>query len=138
MTTTHTLVPYIDRPNKNGRQYDDEAIDKIVAEFNTRETPMYGQMGFPESPIQITSNASHEVTKIWKDGTQLMGEVAVFDNHDGKILQKLIEAKQVVFRSRSAGTIAEDGTVNIHALYSFDAIPTDNDAFKTEINDTRR
>jgi len=42
-----------------------------------------------------------------------------------------MDADLIVFRPRSAGIVNEDGTVNIHQIYSFDAIPKSEDAWKS-------
>ena len=128
------LIPYTNKPNANGRVYTPEAIDKMVELFNEREMPMYGQVGYPQDilgvPVFDTSlqKVSHIVSSIKKVDGYLVGDIKILDTPYGKHLQRLI--KGVVFRPRSAGTVdVETGIINIHKIYSFDAIPRDEDAF---------
>jgi len=132
------LIPYFDKPNANGRIYTEECIDNMVAQFNERIVPMFGQMGFPDDCMSPITMASHEVTKIWKDpdAKQLMGEIKLIDTPDGRAISEMVKRGMIVFRSRSLGTVNPDNTVNITKLISFDAISYQDDGFNPDIKPT--
>jgi hypothetical protein len=90
-------------------------------------------MGFPEDMEINLSRVSHDVERIWVEDSILYGEIRVLDTPEGEKIKNImsgIDDRSIVFRSRSAGTVNKDGTVNIEKLFSFDAIPKDQDPYK--------
>ena len=121
--------------NQNGRMYTKEAIEKMITDFNKikeRGTPAYGEMGMNGGTDISLSKISHIVDELHFDGDRLYGEIKILDTDAGKKLKPLIEEGQVVFRSRSIGSVNEDGIVEVKKLISFDAIPAWEDPFRPE------
>lgn len=122
--------------NLNERIYTEEAVNEMVNQFMEKKNSIgvfFGQMGFPEDMEINLSRVSHDVERIWVENNILYGEIRVLDTPEGEKIKNImsgIEDRPIVFRSRSAGTVNEDGTVNIQKLLSFDAIPKDQDPYK--------
>jgi hypothetical protein len=66
------------------------------------------------------------------ENNTLYGEIRILDTPEGNKIRDIMAEvdRSVVFRSRSTGSVNEDGTVNIEKLISFDAIPKDQDPYK--------
>ena len=125
----------VNEVNQNGRMYTKEAVKQMIEDFERnrdRVGAFYGQMGMNEGMDINLSKISHTVDELHFDGDRLYGEIKILDTDAGKKLKPLIEEGQVVFRSRSIGTVNEDGMVEVKKLISFDAIPSWEDAFKPE------
>lgn len=125
----------IGEKNLNGRIYTEEAVNEMVNQFtwirNTNGV-FFGQMGFPEDLDVNLSKVSHSVERIWVENNTLYGEIRILDTPEGNKIRDIMAEvdRSVVFRSRSTGSVNEDGTVNIEKLISFDAIPKDQDPYK--------
>ena len=125
----------VNEVNQNGRMYTKEAVKQMIEDFERnrdRVGVFYGQMGMNEGTDINLSKISHTIDELHFDGDRLYGEIKILDTDAGKKLKPLIEEGQVVFRSRSIGSVNEDGTVEVKKLISFDAIPSWEDAFKPE------
>jgi hypothetical protein len=124
--------------NLNERVYTREAAEKMVSDFKEKRNKIgafFGQIGFPESsaPDILLNKVSHDVQDVWIAGDSLWAEIKILDTPYGKTLKSIMESRglenSIVFRSRSAGTVNENGEVKIDKLFSFDAIDRKDDAF---------
>ncbi len=124
--------------NLNERIYTMEAAEKMVKDFKEKRNKIgafFGQLGFPESSAEniLMGNVSHDVQDVWIAGDSLWAEIKILDTPAGKTLKSLMESRglenHIVFRSRSAGTVNENGEVKINQLFSFDAIHSKDDSF---------
>jgi hypothetical protein len=125
----------IGEKNLNGRIYTEEAVNEMVNQFMWKRNTngvFFGQMGFPEDMDVSLSKVSHSVERIWVENNTLYGEIRILDTPEGNKIRDIMAEvdRSVVFRSRSTGSVNEDGTVNIEKLISFDAIPKDQDPYK--------
>jgi hypothetical protein len=130
-----TVLLKIGEKNLNERIYTEEAVNEMVNQFMEKRNTngvFFGQMGFPEDMEVNLSKVSHNVERIWVENNTLYGEINILDTPKGKELKNIMSEidNSIVFRSRSIGTVNEDGTVNIQKIISFDAIPKDQDSFK--------
>ena len=137
--------------NLNGRIYTRETAELMVEQFNQKVAEhgfFFGQLGFGDSADTTTlQRASHNVNEISIRQDRVVGDITIMDTPEGKALKLLVETQmkgyqgvlvemtnpcggKVVFRPRSTGTVNEDGTVEIHELISFDAVPVEDDSFK--------
>jgi len=121
--------------NENGRIYPNEALEKMVNDFQevkNRQGCMIGENGYPdENNFTITlNNVSHQILDVWIDGDTLYGKIKILDTENGRKVSKMLEDNNLVFRSRSIGTVGDDKKVTVQRLISFDAVAADTDAFK--------
>ncbi len=134
--------------NANGRMYDEKALADAVEQFNQLDHPMYGSIGYPESPVISLSSATHKVNsiklkydkiprklkkKLKKFGQlnnhcSLIGEIELFDNDLVKAVNDNI--KNMVVRPMGFGDISKDGVVKNYNLITFNLIDKDTDSFK--------
>jgi hypothetical protein len=122
------LIPYFDKENLNHHMYTESTVDEIIKKFNDRSIPMYGHLGFPETP-EIITDFSHIISKMWKENNQLLGSVTVLDTPKGEILKELLNTcAQLVCRLSCTGTI-NDKIVNIKDNLKFNFIPITADSF---------
>lgn len=128
MKITRQIIPYLDKLNLNDRVYTEEAIDKMIEDFNSKEHTVYGEIGYNTGDVHLT-NTSHVVTKLFKKNGQLWAEMKVIDTKSGNDLKKMIAEDSVRFRTNCIGTINEDKTVNVEKFISVSAIDKSNDAF---------
>jgi hypothetical protein len=100
--STETIFEGLDLPNKNGRIYTREALEKAIAEWEGKE--MLGTIGMPpnDRPVDINM-VSHIITNLHIDGDKVTGTIKVLDTPLGIELQKLIDSKTVEVAYRSAG-----------------------------------
>lgn len=124
---------YANVKNSNDRIYTQEALDKIKEQLSEqiKKGRALGELGHPDRFEVTLNNTSHLVTDIYQEDDVLYGDIRILDTPRGRDLQNLMDADLIVFRPRSAGIVNEDGTVNIHQIYSFDAIPKSEDAWKS-------
>ncbi len=128
----------IDECNRNKRRY-----PRSVWDTNLSPTSNFGKalaekrvLGRLEHPVEgedgkVKENklkeASHLVTKVWIEGTDVIGETLILNTPDGKILQELFSVGVPVgISSRGAGEVAEQGDEEIvqdgYMLETFDFV----------------
>ena len=129
-TFTATLLR-LNEVNLNGRIYrDNENLRESIKDFNDRQKKMgvaYGELGYPDTFDTNLGNVSHCIKNVRIEGDNVVGDIRVLDTEKGNILQEKLN--EMVIRPRAAGNTNADGTVNISRVYSFDAIPKDEDSF---------
>lgn len=124
----------IGEKNLNDRIYTEEAVNKMIDQFNEKRNAygvFFGQMGFPEDMEIHFQHITHDVERIWVEDNTLYGEIKLLDTPKGNDIKNIMSEmdRAIVFRARSIGSVNEDGTVNIEKLISFDAIPKDQDPY---------
>lgn len=129
MKITTPIVPYLDKLNLNDRMYTEEAIDKMIEDFNSKKHTIYGEIGYNTGDVHLT-NVSHVITKLFKKDRQLWAEMKVLETEKGRELEKMIEADLVKFRTNCEGTVNEDKTVNVTKFITVAAIDKSTDAFE--------
>lgn len=127
MILENQILLKINTVNKNNRIYDDAAAATIVEQCKHKF--MYGQLGYPDTSDfnSISLNATHISFNIRRVDNDILGDIHLMDNDNGKKLLEIID--NIVFRPRSFGSIADNNVVKIDKLITFDAILKDEDAF---------
>jgi len=68
------------------------------------------ELDHPESSIVNLNNVSHNITKVWWDGNNVMGELMLLNTPSGKIAQELISAGiPLGISSRGMGSVKQIG-----------------------------
>lgn len=129
--------------NKNRRMYPEAVLKSNVERLNEaiKNRGLVGELDHPSDSIIHFENCSHLVTKLWWEGSVLMGEGEVLKTPSGLVLKSLIEAGvRVGISSRGVGNGAtnEEGVLVIgesYKLITFDAVadPSTFAAFQQKI-----
>jgi hypothetical protein len=125
--------------NGNGRVYPKDILLKQIEKYIegpiTQKTAM-GELDHPESSIVNLNNVSHNITKVWWDGNNVMGELMLLNTPSGKIAQELISAGiPLGISSRGMGSVKQIGeTVEVQEdfeLLCFDlvSVPSTPEAY---------
>ena len=99
--------------NGNGRVYPKDIllkqIDKYMEGPVAQNTAM-GELDHPESSIVNLNNVSHNITKVWWEGNNVMGELVLLNTPSGKIAQEIIMAGiPLGISSRGMGSVKQLG-----------------------------
>jgi len=116
--------------NGNGRVYPREILEKQIEKYiqgPVKSNTAMGELDHPESSIVNLSNVSHNITRVWWDGNNVMGELMLLNTPAGKIAQELIAANiPVGISSRGMGSVKQIGeTVEVQddfELVAFDLV----------------
>ena len=120
--------------NQNGRRYPEKILKREIEKYvkgPVRERRALGELDHPESSVINLQNVSHNVTKIWWNGNDVMGSVEILSTPAGNILKELFRNGITVgISSRGMGSVKEnygDGTVEVQddfELLCFDFVST--------------
>ncbi len=137
--------------NQNGRIYPKNVLmreaKKYVDNF-IKDRRALGELDHPESSVVSLSNASHNITEMHWDGSDLVGTVEVLSTPAGNILKELFRSGvKVGISSRGLGSVKEiheDGgnpTVEVQddfELIAFDFVsqPSTHGAFLSPVNES--
>ena len=107
------LVQAADKPNANKRIYDYDTLAKQVEQYiegPITEKRAFGELDHPESSVINLRNVCHNITKLWWEGKNLMGEFEVLDTPSGNILRELfLKGCTVGVSSRAMGSVKPIG-----------------------------
>lgn len=99
--------------NGNGRVYPREILEKQIekyAEGPIKTNTAMGELDHPDSSIINLNNVSHNITKVWWEGNNVMGELMLLNTPAGKIAQELISAGiPLGISSRGMGSVRQIG-----------------------------
>lgn len=98
-----------DTKNGNGRVYSEQLWNKVLGDKDLREAlkarRMTGEVEHPDDGTTKLSRVSHVVTKLERNGKEVIGEAEILNTPAGLILQELFRAGvQVGISSRGSGT----------------------------------
>lgn len=138
----NVVLQRADAKNQNGRIYPLNILmreAKKYQEFITERRAL-GELDHPESPVVNLKNASHNITRMWFNGQDLMGELEVLSTPCGNILKELLKNDiKLGISSRGLGSVKElgEGTVEVaddFNLICFDVVsnPSTQGAFINE------
>lgn len=125
--------------NGNGRVYPKEILAEQIKKYMegpiSQNTAM-GELDHPESSIINLNNVSHNITRVWWEGNNVMGELILLNTPSGKIAQELISAGiPLGISSRGMGSVRQIGeTVEVQddfELLCFDlvSVPSTPEAY---------
>lgn len=107
------LVQAADKPNANKRIYDYETLAKQVQLYSDgpiKERRALGELDHPESSVINLKNVCHNITRLWWEGKNLMGEFEILDTPSGNILKELfLNNITVGVSSRAMGSVTPIG-----------------------------
>jgi hypothetical protein len=99
--------------NGNGRVYPRDILEKQIEKYidgPVKSNTAMGELDHPESSIVNLNNVSHNITKVWWEGNNVMGELVLLNTPAGKIAQELISAGiPLGISSRGMGSVRQIG-----------------------------
>jgi len=118
-------------PNKNNTVYPRSILNKIVSDFNEKETQdLLGQLGMPDDGRVHFSKVSHAVRELRMSGDKLVADIEIMDTPCGKQLVDLIESGMIAFRLQGVGSTHLKGIVKVvddgYKMISINAVSTEN------------
>tara|TARA_R100000008_G_scaffold77577_1_gene58073 strand:- start:252 stop:848 length:597 start_codon:yes stop_codon:yes gene_type:complete len=99
-----------DVQNGNGRIYPHSILEREMKNYTklVKERRALGELDHPDDSVINLKNASHMVTEVWWDGSNVMGKVKVLNTPSGKILQELVnDGVKLGISSRGLGSVSE-------------------------------
>jgi len=131
--------------NQNGRVYPKDILEREVQNYidgPVAEKRAMGELDHPESSVINLQNVSHNITKCWWDGDDVMGEFEILSTPAGNILKALFAAGLTVgVSSRGMGSVEEnlmEGTVEVQddfelLCWDFVSTPSTHGAFVSPV-----
>ena len=104
------IMQKADTRNGNGRVYPAKVLMREVETYKklVKERRALGELDHPDDSVINLRNASHMVTDIWADGSNVMGKVQVLNTPSGNILRSLVESGvKLGISSRGMGSVSE-------------------------------
>jgi hypothetical protein len=104
------IMQKADAVNGNGRVYPHKILSREVENYQklVKENRALGELDHPEDSIINLRNASHMITEVWWNGSDVMGKAKVLDTPSGKILRSLVESGVTLgISSRGMGSVTE-------------------------------
>ena len=108
-------------PNRNGRLYQTEILDKEVGRYMAESVAKgraYGELGHPDGPAINLDRVSHIITELRRDGDNFIGKAKISSTPMGTIAAGLIEdGAQLGVSSRGMGSLKEnkDGIMEVQS-----------------------
>ena len=129
--------------NQNGRVYSRQILERESGKYQELidDRRALGELDHPESSVVNLQNVSHNVTKMWWEDNNLVGEVEVLGTPSGNILKELFKSGITLgISSRGMGTTREhEGKTLVNddfELVAFDFVsnPSTRGAFLEPVN----
>ena len=128
------VIQRAEAKNQNGRIYPKEILEREIENYingPVRESRALGELDHPESSVINLQNVSHNITKVYWNGDDVMGEVEILSTPAGNILKELFRNGITVgISSRGMGSVKDnvnEGTVEVQddfELLCFDFVST--------------
>lgn len=100
-----------DQPNRNGRLYPFEVLNKEAERYNEEYVTKgraFGELGHPEGPTINLERVSHLIKSLKAEGKDFYGKAKLLDTPYGNIVKNLIgEGAQFGVSTRGMGTLEE-------------------------------
>ena len=97
--------------NGNGRVYRKETLKREVNNYQKaiNDRRSLGELDHPDDSVINLKNASHIVTRLWWQESDVMGKIEVLDTPSGKILKDLVKANvKLGISSRGLGSVKQE------------------------------
>ena len=114
------VIQRAEAKNQNGRIYPKEILEREIENYingPVKERRALGELDHPESSVINLQNASHNITKVYWNGDDVMGEVEILSTPAGNILKELFRNGITVgISSRGMGSVKDnmsEGTVEV-------------------------
>ena len=108
------ILATVEVKNGNGRYYSKELWERELKKYNVlvKERRACGELDHPDSQVINLKNVSHNISKLWWDGDNVMGAIELLPTPSGNILKALIGAGiKVGVSSRGMGSLKQVGEV---------------------------
>ena len=108
------ILATVEVKNGNGRYYSKELWERELEKYNVlvKERRVCGELDHPDSQVINLKNVSHNISKLWWDGDNVMGSIELLPTPSGNILKALIGAGiKVGVSSRGMGSLKQVGEV---------------------------
>ena len=131
--------------NQNGRIYPREILEREIENYingPVKERRALGELDHPESSVINLQNASHNITKVYWNGDDVMGEVEILSTPSGNILKELFRNGITVgISSRGMGSVKDnmsEGTDEVQddfelLCFDFVSTPSTHGAYMTPV-----
>ena len=98
-----------DLPNRNGRMYRGDILEREVNRYNTeyvKENRAFGELGHPSGPNINLERVSHMTQKLVREGSNFVGKAKIMDTPYGQIVKNLMsEGAKLGVSSRGMGSL---------------------------------
>ena len=137
------VIQRAEAKNQNGRIYPREVLEREIEKYiegPVRESRALGELDHPESSVINLQNVSHNITKVYWNGDDVIGEVEILSTPAGNILKELFRNGITVgISSRGMGSVKDnmsEGTVEVQddfelLCWDFVSTPSTQGAFMT-------
>lgn len=135
------VIQRAEAKNQNGRIYPREVLEREIENYingPVKERRALGELDHPESSVINLQNTSHNITKVYWNGDDVMGEVEILGTPAGNILKELFRNGITVgISSRGMGSVKDnvnEGTVEVQddfelLCWDFVSTPSTQGAF---------
>jgi hypothetical protein len=118
MKTFTTIVETLGSPNRNGRTYTKEVMQRVIdSNYNK-----LGLFGMPTSTIISLEKVSHKIDNLRIVDRDLLCDVTILETPMGKILSSLSSNVDVQYRLVGAGDVDENGVVSNYTMNYISAV----------------
>ena len=98
-----------DLPNRNGRMYRGDILEREVNRYNTeyvKENRAFGELGHPSGPNINLERVSHMTQKLVREGSNFVGKAKIMDTPYGTLVKNLLsEGAKLGVSSRGMGSL---------------------------------
>jgi hypothetical protein len=107
--TIKAILQRADAENQNGRIYPREILNREVERYNdefVKQRRAFGELDHPEATVVELKNASHIVTEMHWEGTDLIGTLEILTTPSGNIVRELLRnGCRIGISSRGVGSV---------------------------------
>lgn len=139
------VIQRAEAKNQNERVYPRNVLEREIEKYvegPVKEKRAMGELDHPESSVINLQNVSHNITKCWWDGDDVMGEFEILSTPAGNILKALFAAGLTVgVSSRGMGSVKElsEGTLEVEddfelLCWDFVSTPSTHGAYVAPVN----
>jgi hypothetical protein len=125
------VIQRAEERNQNGRVYPMETLQRGAKKYEenfVKQKRAMGELDHPESSVVNLKNVSHNITRMWWDGQDLLGEIEILTTPSGNILKELFNCGITLgISSRGMGSVKKmnESTVKVsddYELIAFDFV----------------
>lgn len=115
--------------NQNGRVYPLEILQREAKKYEenfVKQKRAMGELDHPESSVVNLKNVSHNIVRMWWDGSDLNGEVEILTTPSGNILKELFNCGITLgISSRGLGSVKKVNESTVRVDDDFELIAFD-------------
>ena len=139
------VIQRAEAKNQNERVYPRDVLEREIERYvegTVKEKRAMGELDHPESSVINLQNVSHNITKCWWEGDDVMGEFEILSTPAGNILKALFAAGLTIgVSSRGMGSVKElsEGTLEVEddfelLCWDFVSTPSTHGAYVAPVN----